>query len=155
MFFFQAPAVFFGYSNYLRSFFLSHYTTGNLKTGNSNVNIEGNKIESVPNIISRNVISVHYWKISLSGLYSYTATSFADALNTLTPTATGAIGLVPSYGIFDLNSTIRINSKFEIKASLNNVFNKQYFTKRPLFYPGLGIWASDGRNESISFVVSI
>lgn len=137
------------------SFMNGRYTTGNVKTGNSNVNIEGNKIESVPNIISRNGITVHYWKISLSGLYSYTAKSFADALNTAVPTATGAVGLVPSYGIFDLNSTIRINSKFEIKASLNNVFNKQYFTKRPLFYPGPGIWASDGRNGSISFVVSI
>ncbi|MFV8343880.1 TonB-dependent receptor family protein [Flavobacterium sp. XS2P39] len=137
------------------SFMDGRYTTGNVKTGNSNVNIEGNKLESVPNIISRNGITVHYWKISLSGLYSYTATSFADALNTAVPTATGAVGLVPSYGIFDLNATIKITSKFEIKASLNNVFDKQYFTKRPLFYPGPGVWGSDGRNGAISFIAKI
>jgi Fe(3+) dicitrate transport protein len=137
------------------SFMDGRYTTGNVKSGTTNVNIEGNKIESVPNVISRNGITIRYSKVSVSGLYSYTSESYADALNTETPTANGAVGIVSSYGIFDLNSTIKINNKFEIKASLNNVFDNQYFTKRPLFYPGPGVWSSDGRNGSISFIIRI
>ena len=131
------------------------YTTGNVKSGTANIPIVGNKIESVPNIISRNGVNIRYKKISLSGLYSYTSETFADALNTVTPSANGAVGLVPSYGLFDLNTTVKISNKFEIKASLNNVTDKQYFTKRPLFYPGPGIWSSDGRNGTMSFIVRI
>jgi Fe(3+) dicitrate transport protein len=137
------------------SFMDGRYTSGNVKSGTTNVNIEGNKIESVPNIISRNGVTIRYWRVSLSGLYSYTSESFADALNTETPTANGAVGLVPSYGVFDLNSTIKITNKFEIKAGLNNIFDKQYFTKRPLFYPGPGVWPSDGRNGTISFIIKV
>ena len=131
------------------------YTTGKIKSGTANINIEGNKIESVPNVTSRNGVTLHYRKISLSGLYSYTSETFADALNTVTPSANGAVGLVPSYGIFDLNATLKISNKFEIKASLNNATDKQYFTKRPLFYPGPGIWSSDGRNGTMSFIIRI
>ena len=131
------------------------YKAGNVKSGTKNINIEGKKIESVANVISRNGCTVRYRKFSLSGLYSFTGETFADALNTVTPTANGAVGLVPSYGIFDLNTTIKISDKLEIKGSLNNLTNNQYFTKRPLFYPGPGIWPSDGRNGTISFIIRI
>ena len=95
------------------------YASGNVKSGTTNINIEGNKIESVPTLISRNGITICYKRIGLSGLYSYTAKTFADALNTVTPNSTGAVGLVPSYGIFDLNTSIKISDKFTIKANLN------------------------------------
>lgn len=137
------------------SFMDGRYTTGNIKSGNSNVSLKGNKIESVPTLISRNGVTIRLKSLSISGLYSYTEKSFADALNTETPSSNGAVGLVPSYGIFDLNSTIKITNKFEIKASINNIFDKQYFTKRPLFYPGPGIWPSNGRNASIAFVLKV
>jgi Fe(3+) dicitrate transport protein len=32
-----------------------------------------------------------------------------------------------------------------VRAAVNNLFDLQYFTKRPQFYPGPGIWPSDGR----------
>ena len=131
------------------------YTTGYVKSGPTNISIKGNKIESVPIIISRNGITIRFQKFSLSGLYSFTGESFADALNTHSPTANGALGLVPSYGIFDLNTTIKVSDRLEIKGSLNNLTDRQYFTKRPLFYPGPGIWSSDGRNGTISFIVRI
>ncbi len=131
------------------------YTSGSIKSGSVNISIDGNKIESVPGIISRNGLTFRFRKFSLSGLYSFTGDSFADALNTVIPAANGSIGIVPSYGIFDLNTTIKISEKLEIKGGLNNLTDKQYFTKRPLFYPGPGIWTSDGRNGAISFIVRI
>ena len=83
-------------------------------------------------------------------LYSYTSKTFADALNTeVAPSATGAIGMVPAYGILDLNASIRLTNGFELRGTLNNVLDKDYFTKRPSFYPGPGIWPSDGRNWTI------
>jgi Fe(3+) dicitrate transport protein len=57
---------------------------------------------------------------------------------------------VPAYGIMDFNTTVRISKMILLKANLNNALNKMYFTKRPQFYPGPGIWASDGRGFSVS-----
>jgi Fe(3+) dicitrate transport protein len=82
-------------------------------------------------------------------LYSYTADSYADPLNTVAPSASGSVGLVPAYGLFDFNVSMPLREGFRIQLNVNNAFNKQYFTKRPQFYPGPGIWPSDGRTFSV------
>lgn len=131
------------------------YVSGAVKSGNNNVDVNGKAIESVPSVISRNGITLSYKNYHISGLYSYTAETYADALNTEIPSSTGALGLVPSYGIIDINASTRVSEMLEIKASVNNLTNEQYFTKRPLFYPGPGVWPSDGRNYTMSFIVRI
>lgn len=138
------------------AFVHARYKKAIVKSGNANINIEGNKVESAPDLISRNGATIRVYKISFSVLYSYTAATFADALNTVqAPKTTGAVGLVPSYGILDMNATLRISKNLELKMTMNNAANKQYFTKRPLFYPGPGVWASDGRNGSITVAVRL
>lgn len=131
------------------------YTSGSVKSGTYNIPIKGNKIESVPEFISRSGITIQHNKWSISTLYSYTSETFADALNTRNPSITGAVGLVPSYGLLDLNYTYKFSKVVTIKASLNNITDNKYFTKRPLFYPGPGIWPSDGRNGNISLIIKI
>ena len=79
--------------------------------------------------------------------------AFADALNTREPLkSTGAVGLVPAYSLWDLAASFRIAKMLELRANLNNLMNKQYFTKRPAFYPGPGVWPSDGRNASLTVI---
>jgi Fe(3+) dicitrate transport protein len=134
----------------------AEYTNAHIKSGNANIDIRGNKVESAPSIISRNGVSLRFRRISISGLYSYTSKTYADALNTVVPpTSTGAVGLVPSYGIVDINSNIRISSNLELRLNINNLTNKQYFTKRPLFYPGPGVWPSEGRSVNVSVTVKL
>jgi Fe(3+) dicitrate transport protein len=136
------------------AFTRARYTDAVVKSGTKNINIRGNKVESAPDCITRNGATVRYKKISFSALYSYTSATFADALNTVVPAkATGAVGLVPSYGLLDINASIRYSKNLELRANLSNVTNKQYFTKRPTFYPGPGVWSSDGRNGTVSLVV--
>ncbi|MGZ8518515.1 MAG: hypothetical protein ACXWWD_14255, partial [Chitinophagaceae bacterium] len=78
------------------------------------------------------------------------------ALNTIEPLkTTGAVGLVPSYGILDLNASFRFTKNLELRLNINNLTDKQYFTKRPTFYPGPGVWPSEGRNASVSFIVRL
>lgn len=124
-------------------------------SSSENLDISGNRIEAVPEVITRNGISVKYNIASLSLLYSYTDESFADPLNTVTPSASGAVGLVPSYGILDMNASIRISTNFMIRLNVNNIANKRYFTKRPSFYPGPGIWPSDGRSMNITLAIKV
>jgi Fe(3+) dicitrate transport protein len=138
------------------AFVHARYKNAIVKSGNSNINVNGNKVESAPDLISRNGASVRYKKASFSILYSYTSESFADALNTVEPLkSTGAVGLVPAYGIMDMNAAYRFSKNLEARVNVNNVMNKQYFTKRPTFYPGPGVWPSEGRNFSVSFVVRL
>lgn len=128
----------------------ARYLDAEIRSGEKNVSIKGNFVESTPQVISRNGLTFRYQKFSLTSLFSYTAKSYADALNTVQASANGSVGLVPAYGILDFNATYRISSKLLLKFNLNNATNKQYFTKRPQFYPGPGIWASDGRGINIS-----
>lgn len=137
------------------SFMDGRYEDATVKLGNDNINIDGNKIESVPNVITRNGVTLRYWRFSLTGLYSYTAESFSDALNTVKPPSTGAVGRVPAYGILDINASAKISRNFELRININNVTNEQYFTKRPTMYPGGGVWSSDGRNMTASLAVRL
>ncbi|MBC7873839.1 MAG: TonB-dependent receptor [Ferruginibacter sp.] len=138
------------------AFLNARYKNAMVKSGNANIDVSGNKVESVPDVITRNGITIRYRRISFSTLYSYTSSTFADPLNTITPLkSTGAVGLVPAYGILDLNGVVRISKNLELRAGINNLLNKQYFTKRPLFYPGPGVWPSDGRNFSTSIIIRL
>jgi len=138
------------------AFMHARYKNAVVKSGNANINISGNKVESVPDIITRNGITIRYRRISFSTLYSYTSSTFADPLNTVVPLkTTGAVGIVPAYGILDMNGVVRFSKNLEARMSCNNVTGKKYFTKRPLFYPGPGVWPSDGRNFSTSVVIRI
>ncbi|HRJ31543.1 MAG TPA: TonB-dependent receptor [Cyclobacteriaceae bacterium] len=129
--------------------FNGRYTHAQIRSGETNMDISGNKLESVPEVITRNGVTLRSALGSVSLLCSYVGETFADAMNTVLPSATGAVGLVPGYGLFDLNSTFVFHS-FTVRINVNNITNKQYFTKRPTFYPGPGIWPSDGRSLVVS-----
>lgn len=129
------------------AFIHARYTSGSVKSGNINVPVKGNQVESAPDLISRNGVSLRYRPFSVSLLYSYTGASYADAVNTKAPQkTTGATGLVPSYGLLDLSLAWRFSKGIDFRFGISNLTDKQYFTKRPLFYPGPGVWPSDGRN---------
>lgn len=132
------------------SYMNGRYTKGTVATGNSNTNIKGNKLESVPAWISRNGINAGYNAITASIQYSYVSKSYSDALNTQIPVTNGSKGPVPAYGLWDLNITVRFLNNYQLKGGVNNIANKQYFTKRPTFYPDPGIWPSDGSSLYIT-----
>ena len=119
------------------------------------VSVDGNKVESVPEWQSRNGATLKIGRHSLSILHSYTAKSFADALNAVAPNATGTVGIVPSYHLFDANASVGLSHNLRVGLNVNNAFDKHYFTKRPQFYPGPGIWPSDGRTFSTTVSLSL
>lgn len=128
----------------------SRYESALIRSGEQNVDISGNEVESVPGIITRNGLTLKSRFLSLSFLYSYTDESYADPLNTGVPSSNGAVGIVPSYGLLDFNSSFELSKNVKLRVNVNNVTDKQYFTKRPSFYPGPGVWPSDGRSINLS-----
>lgn len=137
------------------SYMNAEYTAGQVSTGTTNKSIAGNKVEAVPAWISRNGIDILYKGFSCTILYSYTSSSYSDALNTVNPPPSGARGFTPAYSLLDFNGSFKANSVFTIRAGVNNILDKQYFTKRPTFYPGPGIWPSDGRNSYVTLSIKI
>lgn len=126
------------------------YIRGQVAAGTVNKSIVGNKVESAPRWISRTGLDILFKTLSITLLYNYTAATFSDALNTVEPPPTGARGFTPAYSIWDLNASLRVNQALMVRAGAGNIFNKQYFTKRPTFYPGPGIWPGDGRNYYVT-----
>ncbi|MBK9735477.1 MAG: TonB-dependent receptor [Saprospiraceae bacterium] len=131
------------------------YSNGKIALGAENIDISGKRIESVPEFISRNGFSVGYKGLTSTLQYSYVSSSFSNPNNTIIPSINGSNGLVPSYSLLDFNMALSINSNILLRIGINNILNKQYFTKRPQFYPGPGVWSSDGRGIFLSFGVKI
>jgi Fe(3+) dicitrate transport protein len=137
------------------SYFDAEYIKGNAVVNNENKSVAGNRVEGVPTWISRNGAQFQYKKLFVTCQYSYVSSNFANPLNTVEPSANGTIGKVPGYGLLDLNARLHINKNYTLRAGVNNITDKQYFTKRPTMYPGAGIWSSDGRSFNISFGIKI
>ena len=129
---------------------IGRYHHAEVKVGTENQSLNGNEVESVPHVINRTGLNIRFNRFSWSLLHSYTAKSFADPMNTVMPSHDGALGLVPAYSLWDLNGTWSMKSYLMFRLSINNFLDKDYFTKRPAFYPGPGIWPSDGRSVSFS-----
>lgn len=137
------------------SYMDARYRNAMIRSGNTNIPVDGNKVESVPEWQSRNGATLKLKRNSLSILHSYTASSFADALNSVEPNSTGTVGLVPSYHLFDIQANVGLTSYLQIGLNMSNALDRHYFTKRPQFYPGPGIWPSDGRTFSTTLSFSI
>ncbi len=116
-------------------------------------NLKNNKVENAPEHILRSGITYGYKSVSVTTQLSYTSSSFADANNTVQPTANAQNGLIPSYTIIDVFANINLPKQVQLKLSVNNAANKAYFTRRAGGYPGPGLMPADGRTvtATISF----
>lgn len=133
------------------AFINARYRSGTVVAGSVNQDIKGNRVEAAPQWISRNGIQLKYKSFSTSVQYSYVGSTFSDALNTVQPNNSGTVGLVPSYQLVDWNFTYHFAKRYNLKLLMNNIFNKQYFTERPGFFPGPGgLYPSDGRSIILS-----
>ncbi len=135
------------------SYMDARYVAGSFIAGGQNVSITGNEVESAPRWIVRSGLSASASRVSGTAQWSYVSRTFADALNTVTPSANGATGLVPSYALVDLHGSITLTRLLRVNGGVSNLFDRQYFTKRPQFYPGPGVWPSDGRSVYLSLGV--
>ena len=132
------------------SYFDGRYVDGTVISDGANVDIAGNRIESVPRWISRSGLALDGQGFSTNLLLSYVSDSFADPINTAEPPPNGAVGIVPAHMVVDVNAAVQATPWLRLRFGINNLFDEQYFTKRPEFYPGPGVWPSDGRGVQFS-----
>ncbi|MBK8649341.1 MAG: TonB-dependent receptor [Gemmatimonadetes bacterium] len=126
------------------SFYRARYTSGTVVADGANRSVVGNRVESVPTVMSRSGLAFEQGRRTLQLLVSYVGRAMPTR-STRAPAANGAVGLVPAYTLTDVNAAVRVARHARVRLGINNLFDRAYFTKRPQFYPGPGVWPSDGR----------
>lgn len=111
---------------------------------------KGNFVEYAPQTILRSGITWSRRYLSTTFLVSRTARSFGDANNTVA-SDDAIVGVIPAYTVMDWSATLNLNGGWNIKAGLNNLADKRYFSLRTDEYPGPGIIPAIGRSAYISF----
>nr|MBC7613380.1 TonB-dependent receptor [Pseudopedobacter sp.] len=106
--------------------------------------VQGKQVEFVPSVNIKTGLKFAYKNFKASYQYSYLSRQFTDATNATEGGVAAVIGEVPAYQIMDFSSSYQFK-KFALEASVNNLANQIYFTRRATGYPGPGILPSDGR----------
>jgi Fe(3+) dicitrate transport protein len=109
-------------------------------------NLKNNRVENAPQNIYRTGLTYSKKKLTFTAQYSYVSEAFSDANNSITPTANGVNGLIPSYQVIDISGTYNFSSQFFVKGGINNLMNEKYFTRRSSGYPGPGLLTAEPRN---------
>jgi Fe(3+) dicitrate transport protein len=141
------------------SFIDSRYVDFKINTATGNApnvvitetNLSGNRVENAPRYIHNFGISWGNNNISATVQYKMSGKIFTDANNTVAASANGQTGLLDGYEIMDFSSEYKFYKKYNFRAGINNLLNKDYATRRSSGYPGPGILPGEGR----SFYVSI
>lgn len=85
------------------------YTDAKYSDDHKDAATKGKKVENAPTTIYRGGISAGYKSLLLTCQLSYVSETFSDANNTVTPTANGQTGLIPSYTVADLTASYKIS----------------------------------------------
>lgn len=110
-------------------------------------NVEGNKVEFVPNYNIKLGTGIGYKNFLTSVQFSYVSSQFTNAENNKTDVndnTYGIFGEIPSYNVVDFSASYKWKN-FKLEAGINNVLNNWYFTRRATGYPGPGIIPSEPR----------
>jgi Fe(3+) dicitrate transport protein len=110
----------------------------------TSVEFKGNRVETAAKYNNR--IGVTYYDNRLSATFemSNNGDAYGDATNAKISSDPVA-GYIPAYTVLDASFTYHLKS-FSVKAGMNNLADKKYFTLRADEYPGPGIIPSIGRN---------
>jgi len=122
----------------------ARYTSGEFKD---------NRVEAAANYINR--VGLTYTDKKLSGTLQMNnaGDAYGDATNAK-QSADPVAGYIPAYTVFDVSATYRIN-RYSLKAGINNIYDKAYFTRRTDEYPGPGIIPSIGRSFYICIATKL
>jgi Fe(3+) dicitrate transport protein len=116
--------------------------------------VEGNEVEFVPALNLKTGLRVGYKNLKGSFQFTHLSDQYSDARNSVESDPSAVIGLIPAYSIMDLS--LSCQWKFiKVEASVNNLANQMYFTRRATGYPGPGILPSDARGFYFTLQVKI
>ncbi|GAA4282210.1 TonB-dependent receptor family protein [Gaetbulibacter aestuarii] len=132
----------------------ARYESGQVSIDGTNVSLSGNRVEGVPDWIERAGLEFRSKQISTTLEMSYVSSKFNDANNTPF-SSNGVVGYDPAYTLFDWAFNWRFLDHYHISAGINNITDRQYFSRRITMYPGPGILPGVGRSFYFSFGIKL
>ncbi|HEX8037560.1 MAG TPA: TonB-dependent receptor [Chryseosolibacter sp.] len=127
----------------------ARYTTGTINAGGGDISLVDNRVEGVPDWVERAGLEFAHRHFSTTIQMSYVSDQFNDANNTPF-SATGLVGYVPSYTLFDWSFNWTFLQRYHVSGGANNLADARYFSRRINMYPGPGILPADGRTFYLS-----
>lgn len=132
---------------------ITNFTLNNAKYIEENTDVFGNRVEMVPAFTAKASLTYEYKNFSIGGLFNFQSQQFSEATNAETSN-NGLYGIIPSFYVVDAKMGYKYK-KVTFQTSVNNVFNKMYFTQRANSYPGPGIIPSEGRTFFGSVIINL
>ncbi len=118
-------------------------------------NLKGKKVENAPSQIHN--IGLTYSKKGFSTTLQTRITSevFADATNTEVANTTATIGKIDGYQVYDLSVEYIFLKNYNLSASINNLTDTKYATRRAAGYPGPGLLPGEGRTFNLGIGIKL
>ena len=116
--------------------------------------VTGKRVEFVPGVNLKSGVRLGYKDLKASFQYTYLSGQYTDATNAEEGGASAVIGAVPAYAVMDLTLSYQYR-KWRMEASINNLADRMYFTRRATGYPGPGILPSEGRSFYLTLQAKI
>lgn len=107
----------------------------------NNLGREGNRLSYAPEHLL-NLMASYETKVWGTGLgYSYVSEQFSDFDETVTGSANGLVGIIPSYDLWDVNAWYVINKNAQINLAVKNLTDEKYIASRAPagINPGMGM----------------
>ncbi|SEC05351.1 Fe(3+) dicitrate transport protein [Maribacter dokdonensis] len=129
------------------NYFMNLALTNSEYLSSEETNVEGNKVEFIPDVNLKTGLNFGYGNILGSLQYTYLSSQFTDATNALqdvNDNQRGIEGEIPAYDILDFSLSY-VFKNWKLETGINNVLDNSYFTRRATGYPGPGIIPSEPR----------
>jgi Fe(3+) dicitrate transport protein len=107
-------------------------------------NVKGKRVEYVPVLNWKAGLQAGYRNIKLTLQGSNLSDQFTDATNAEDGGVSGVNGILPAYTLFDFSASWSWKWLL-LEASVNNIANAKYATRRATGYPGPGIISGEDR----------
>lgn len=137
---------FFDNNDYKLNWFVNAAFTESEYTKSIQNNVEGRKVEFIPQVNLKTGLGFGYKNLLGSIQYTYLSEQFTDAQNNpgSIDNVISSEGSIPKYDILDVSLSYTYK-KFKLETGVNNALDKNYFTRRATGYPGPGIIPSEPR----------
>ena len=135
---------FFANNDYKLNLFANVAFTESEYTSSQEENVEGNKVEFVPDLNLKTGLRFGYKNFLGSLQYTYLSKQYSDATNAPRDfnSASGILGEIPSYDILDISFSYTYQ-KWKLETGINNLLDKSYCTRRATGCPGPGILSAE------------
>lgn len=129
------------------NYFVNLAVTNSEYLSSEETNVEGNKVEFIPDVNLKTGLNFGYGNVLGSLQYTYLSSQFTDATNApqdVNDNQRGIEGEIPAYDILDFSLSYTYKN-WKLETGINNVMDNSYFTRRATGYPGPGIIPSEPR----------